>query len=118
MINIRKFFVLILTFSIVVSCSLFGPDITGVWDLTSATNAKMQLQQNGNAIRGYYYFNGQNDGSIVGQIDGKNIVIQIRRASNQNTSLTGFVSDDGVSMQLTSTDKTGKQITVTLFKSR
>lgn len=110
--NLTKVFLSFSTLAMITACSLFGPDVTGLWTVSSGGDSKMQLQQKGSQIIGYAYYNGQNEGQVVGQIDGVNITLQIRKSPV--VSFTGIVSQDGVSMQLSSS--TGQVIT--LFRTK
>lgn len=110
--NLAKVCLSFSTLAIITACSLFGPDVTGTWSVSSGGDSKMQLQQKGGQITGYAYYNGQNEGQVVGQIDGVNITLQIRKSPV--VSFTGIVSQDGVSMQLSSSS--GQVIT--LFKTK
>ncbi|MFN4150934.1 MAG: hypothetical protein ACK4IX_08310, partial [Candidatus Sericytochromatia bacterium] len=74
-----KFISTSLILILLVACTLFPPNISGIWIVTGAgSDAKMQLQQSGSQVVGYAYFQGQLDGQVFGQLTGNNVVLQIR----------------------------------------
>lgn len=99
---------------LLVACTLFTSNISGIWVVTGAgSDAKMQLQQSGSQVVGYAYFQGQLDGQVYGQVSGQNVVLQIRRAYQQGIiSYKGQVSSDGMAMNLQSTNGAS----ITMFK--
>lgn len=99
-----KFFILIFFFIIHIGCNVFGPDVTGIWLISGAGDAKMQLQQNSSQIIGVASYQGQLEGNVYGQLTGSNIVLQVRRSYSGIVTYTGIVSSDGNSMQLRRND--------------
>lgn len=111
--NVKRLFTTFILFSIITACNIFGFDITGIWIVSGAGDAKMQLQQSGSQVVGYAYYQGQYEGQVVGVLSGSNVTLQIRKTYAVPLTYTGTISSDGNSMQLRA--NTGQ--TLTMFKS-
>jgi hypothetical protein len=109
----RKVLVLIFSFLLLSCNNLFGPDVTGVWIISGIGEAQMRLQQSGQQIVGLAYYQGQLEGQVFGQINGNQIILQLRKAYSGNVLYQGIVSSDSTSMQLRRSDG---QI-ITMFRS-